>query len=165
MWGWVLGGALIAYERITRAGSSEAPVVKQKNKNGRQNSVATSSAGVVVMGIAGFIIGLVIALPPFIVDGKWLTALRSGNLQNAVTALNSWPMDAERSVRGSQLFYQNKQEAIGLEWAKKTAKFNPDYYDAYMLITFSQTITPAERTAAEAQMDRLNPYRKLTAKK
>ena len=74
-------------------------------------------------------------------------------------------MDAERSVRGSQLFYQNKQEAIGLEWAKKTAKFNPDYYDAYMLITFSQTITPAERTAAEAQMDRLNPYRKLTAKK
>ena len=165
MWGWVLGGALIAYERITRAGSSEAPVVKQKNKNGRQNSVATSSAGVVVMGIAGFIIGLVIALPPFIVDGKWLTALRSGNLQNAVTALNSWPMDAERSVRGSQLFYQNKQEAIGLEWAKKTAKFNPDYYDAYMLITFSQTITPAERAAAEAQMDRLNPYRKLTAKK
>jgi len=165
MWGWVLGGALIAYERISRIGISESPVVKQKNRNGRQNSFASSSASVVIAGIAGFIIGLLIALPPFIVDGKWITALRSGNLQNAVAALNSWPMDSERNVRGSQLFYQNKQEALGLEWAKKTVQFNPDYYDAYMLITFSQTITPTERAAAEAQMDRLNPYRKLAAKK
>jgi O-antigen ligase len=165
MWGWVLGGALIAYERISRIGISESPVVKQKNRNGRQNSFASSSASVVIVGIAGFIIGLLIALPPFIVDGKWITALRSGNLQNAVAVLNSWPMDSERNVRGSQLFYQNKQEALGLEWAKKTVQFNPDYYDAYMLITFSQTITPTERAAAEAQMDRLNPYRKLAAKK
>jgi O-antigen ligase len=165
IWGWILGGALIAYERITRSGISDVQIAKPKNRTRRENSVAASSAGIVVVGIAGLVIGLIIALPPFIADGKWVSALKSGNLQNAEKALNSWPMDSERTARASQLFYQNKQEALSLKWAKKTVELNPDYYDGYMLMTFSHSLTSAERSAAEAQMYRLNPYLKARIKK
>jgi hypothetical protein len=92
---------------------------------------STSSAAVAVLGIVGFIVGLLIALPPFVGDAKCQNALKAGNLQAAVAAINSWPMDSERAARASQTFYQNKQEDIALELAQKIVKQNPDYFDGY----------------------------------
>jgi O-antigen ligase len=165
VWGWILGGTIIAYEKILSAGAVSTEVTKMSGKSRKPTQLATSSPAVAVFGIAGFLIGLLIALPPFVSDAKFQSAVKAGKLEAAVSAINSWPLDSERAARASQLFYSNKQEAIALELARKIVKANPNYFDGYTLITFSKTITPEERAAAEAQMDRLDPYRKIYLKK
>jgi O-antigen ligase len=165
VWGWILGGTIIAYEKILSAGAVSIEVTKMSGKRRKPTQLATSSPAVAVFGIAGFLIGLLIALPPFVSDAKFQSAVKAGKLQVAVSAINSWPLDSERAARASQLFYQNKQEDLALELARKIVKANPNYFDGYTLITFSTKITPEERAAAEAQMDRLDPYRKIYLKK
>jgi len=165
VWGWILGGALIAYEKIISQGESVSAPAKVNGKKARSTQGSASSAAVAVFGIVGFIVGLLIALPPFVSDAKFQGAVKAGNLKAAVSAINSWPLDSERAARASQLFYQNKQEDIALELARKIVKANPNYFDGYTLITFSSKITPEERAAAEAQMNRLDPYRKIYLKK
>ena len=165
VWGWILGGAIIAYEKINSQSESASVPAKVNGKKVRSAQGSTSSAAVAVFGIVGFIVGLLIALPPFVSDAKFQGAVKAGNLKAAVSAINAWPLDSERAARASQLFYSNKQEAIALELARKIVKLNPNYFDGYTLITFSTKITPEERAAAEAQMDRLDPYRKIYLKK
>jgi hypothetical protein len=165
VWGWILGGTIIAYEKILSAGAVSIEVTKMSGKRRKSTQLATSSPAVAVFGIAGFLIGLLIALPPFVSDAKFQSAVKAGKLQAAVSAINSWPLDSERAARASQLFYQNKQEDLALELARKIVKANPNYFDGYTLITFSTKITPKERAAAVAQMDRLDPYRKIYLKK
>jgi O-antigen ligase len=165
VWGWILGGAIIAYEKINSQSESVSIPAKVNGKKVRSTQGSTSSAAVAVFGIVGFIVGLLIALPPFVSDAKFQNAVKSGKLQAAVSAINSWPLDSERAARASQLFYSNKQEDLALELARKIVKANPNYFDGYTLITFSTKITPEERAAAEAQMDRLDPYRKIYLKK
>jgi len=165
VWGWILGGAIIAYEKIHSQGESVSTPAKVNGKKVRSAQGSTSSAAVAVFGIVGFLVGLLIALPPFVSDAKFQSAIKAGNLRAAVSAINSWPLDSERAARASQLFYQNKQEDIALELARKIVKANPNYFDGYTLISFSTKITPQERAAAEAQMDRLDPYRKIYLKK
>ena len=165
VWGWILGGAIIAYEKINSQSESLSVPTKVNGKKVRSAQGSTSSAAVAVFGIVGFIVGLLIALPPFVSDAKFQGAVKAGTLKAAVSAINSWPLDSERAARASQLFYQNKQEDIALELARKIVKANPNYFDGYTLITFSTKITPEERAAAEAQMDRLDPYRKIYLKK
>ena len=165
VWGWILGGAIIAYEKIISQGESVSAPAKVNGKKVRSTQGSASSAAVAVFGIVGFIVGLLIALPPFVSDAKFQGAVKAGNLKAAVSAINSWPLDSERAARASQLFYQNKQEDLALELARKIVKTNPNYFDGYTLITFSTKITPQERAEAEAQMDRLDPYRKIYLKK
>ena len=165
VWGWILGGAIIAYEKINSQRESLSVPAKVNGKKVRSAQGSTSSAAVAVFGIVGLIVGLLIALPPFVSDAKFQSAVKAGKLEAAVSAINSWPLDSERAARASQLFYQNKQEDIALELARKIVKANPNYFDGYTLITFSTKITPEERAAAEAQMDRLDPYRKIYLKK
>jgi O-antigen ligase len=165
VWGWILGGAIIAYEKIVSVSSTTSQIVKVPGKRVKPSQLATSSPAVAVLGITGFLLGLLIALPPFLSDAKFHSAVKAGNLQAAVSSINSWPMDSERAAQASQLFYQNKQEEIALELARKIVKLNPDYFDGYTLITYSTKITPEERAAAEVQMDRLDPYRKIYLKK
>ena len=165
VWGWILGGAIIAYEKINSQSESLSVPTKVNGKKVRSAQGSTSSAAVAVFGIVGFIVGLLIALPPFVSDAKFQGAVKAGNLKAAVSAINSWPLDSERAARASQMFYQNKQEDLALELARKIVKANPNYFDGYTLITFSTKITPEERAAAEAQMDRLDPYRKIYLKK
>jgi len=166
IWGWLLGGAIIAYVRIVpETEISQGPNKKTKKVASTAGRQASSSPIVVLLGILGFIIGLLIALPPFSSDAKWLSAVKAGNLQNAVKAINSWPFDSERAAQASQTFRQNKQDEIALDLARKIVNANPDYFDGYTLITISTKISPEERAAAEAQMDRLDPYRKIYLKK
>jgi hypothetical protein len=79
VWGWLFGGALIAYEIATRPkkDSDSTESAKGKATQGRsvkaqQNETIFSST--LLAGI-GAVVGLLIAAPPYSADAKWRSAL------------------------------------------------------------------------------------------
>ena len=77
IWGWLLGGTLIAYERATRSNGLSTSSRTPKNRKSGQ-SVGLSPF---MVGALGAVIGLLIAVPPYSSDTKWKAALSSGSVE------------------------------------------------------------------------------------
>jgi hypothetical protein len=155
IWGWVLSGAVIAYEIATRNGVAEehAPAKKQRVKS-NPNDVPASTFLVTVMGCA---LGLTIAAPPFLADAGWRSAMRVGNLEGAVIAATKFQMDSARMAQAVATFEDNKAFVQALDLARKAVVYNPDFYDGWRLLGFISTSTPEEKAKAEANLKRLDP--------
>jgi hypothetical protein len=84
IWGWLFGGALIAYEIATRS-KSVGDGEKVQPEKGQKARVATKKqsesifSSTLVAGV-GAVIGLLIAVPPYSGDAKWRTAIVSQNV-------------------------------------------------------------------------------------
>ena len=159
LWGWVLTGALIAYERVTRGGEIEVKPVL--GKGGKTKT--TSSTGVIspqlVAGI-GAVIGILIAVPPMAADTKWRTALDSNDVAKVMAALEPGylnPSDSQRMAQAVQLLVQSKLLDQAHEIAIKGITFNPNYFDAWRVLYFLPNATEAEKAQALENMKRLDP--------
>jgi hypothetical protein len=157
IWGWVLTGALVAYEFATR--TSAEPT----NPAPKKSSRITSNTGVVspqlVAGI-GIVVGLLIAVPPLAADMKWRSALNSKDANKVLAALEPSylnPSDSQRFAQAVQLFASSNLMDQAHEVAIKGTKFNPDYFDAWKILYFLSNSTAAEKSQALANMKRLDP--------
>jgi hypothetical protein len=107
VWGWLLSGTVIAYEHATRGEtlveSSAAKIPKKQ-----RSFAADTQPGVVLAGVGGFVVGLIIALPPFTADTSWRTAMSSSNAQTIEAAALKFPLDSYRLASASLLFEDNK---------------------------------------------------------
>jgi hypothetical protein len=72
VWGWLLSGLLIAYERVGRG--EEATSSTESKRSGKHKSPINQSPFFVLAGTIGGIFGLVISLPPMISDASWRSA-------------------------------------------------------------------------------------------
>jgi hypothetical protein len=74
IWGWLLGGTLIAYERATR--THELAVIEETGASAKSASRKTRSSDsrVLMVSFISAIIGLLMAIPPFTADTKWKAA-------------------------------------------------------------------------------------------
>jgi O-antigen ligase len=138
LWGWVLTGALIAYERATRGGAAEASAVTSKVVKAK----AKSSAGVIspqlVAGI-GAVVGILIAVPPMAADTKWRSALNSKDVAQVMAALEPGylnPSDSQRLAQAVQLLASSNLPEQAREIAIKGITYNPEYFDAWRVLYF-----------------------------
>lgn len=156
VWGWLLTGALVAYEFATRV------TVESSNQNPKKSRTSTS-AGVIspqlVAGI-GIVVGLLVAVPPLAADMKWRSALNSKDANKVLAALEPGylnPIDSQRLAQAVQLFASSNLMDQAHQVAIKGTTFNPDYFDAWKILYFLQNSTPAEKAEALQNMKRLDP--------
>lgn len=157
IWGWLLTGAVIAYEKSTRA-EVDAPVAAAPQSKGRTVKISSQKSGSMFLApTLGFIVGILIAFPPFAADAGWRNALKSGNAQSVYDAALKWPLDTYRMNNIASALAENKLEPQALEIIRKSVEFNPNSFDAWRVFASIPSASEAEKTTAMAMMRKLDP--------
>jgi hypothetical protein len=159
LWGWVLTGALIAYERATRGGAVEERTVAGKSVKGKPKSSAGVISPQLVAGL-GAVVGILIAVPPMAADAKWRSALDSKDLAKVMAALEPGylnPSDSQRLAQAVQLLATSNLPEQAHDVAIKGITYNPEHFDAWRVLYFLPNATEAEKAQALANMKRLDP--------
>jgi len=162
IWGWILGGSLIAYEKVTR--STQGAETKNSITNSRRMK-NKESLGIspLMTGTLGAVVGLLVAVPPFSSDSAWNSALKSGDLNKIEKALQPsylTPQNSNRYVSAVQLLEANKLYDLSYKYAKIATEFNPGSFEAWAILYYSQSATPDEKVLAKnnaLKLDPLNP--------
>jgi O-antigen ligase len=163
VWGWLFGGALIAYEVATRPtvtveGSNTSqlggPRVRTKKKQSETIFSSTLIAGV------GAVVGLLIACPPYSADSKWRSAISSQDVRKVEEALVPSYLNPENSYKyasAAQLLEGSKLYDLAYKYAKIGVEFNRDNFDAWRVLYFVSSSTPEDKALALDNMKRLDP--------
>ena len=161
VWGWLFGGALIAYEIATRpAGTSKEDASPGK---GRRVAVKKQSEAIfsstMVAGV-GAVIGLLIAVPPYSADAKWRSALSSQDASKIEEALVPGylnPASSYKYANAVQLLENSKLYDLAYKYAQIGVQFNPDNFDSWKMFYFISKSSAAEKAIALENMKRLDP--------
>jgi hypothetical protein len=164
VWGWLFGGALIAYEIATRPkrDSESAETGKGKATQGRSAKTKQSEAifsSTLLAGI-GAVVGLLIAAPPYSADVKWRAALASQNVQKVEEALVSGylnPQNSYKYTNAVQLLESSKLFDLAYKYALIGVEFNPNNFDSWKVLYLITNSTTEDKTSALANMKRLDP--------
>ena len=165
VWGWVLGGALLAYSSITDRNEQLEKLIpaskEEKFKNAKKGVKAASvliSAAQALSLFIGSSLGFLIALPPFLADAKMRQALESKDVDRIVAQANAWPIDASRTNRiivelaNSDLISQAQGLAI-----KSVVDFPSDYASWITLYQLTPTDSK-ERKVQRTKLHELDPF-------
>ena len=164
VWGWLFGGALIAYEVATRPSKDEVPSegVKGKQSSGRTTKAKSSEtifSSTLVAGI-GAVIGLLIACPPYSADAKWRSALKSQNVQKVEEALAPGYLNPQSSYKYAsavQLLEGSKLYDLAYKYAQIGVEFNPNNFDSWKVLYFISKSTTEDKARALENLKRLDP--------
>jgi len=158
VWGWLLSGCLIAYEKATRAElvqTNPEPIqaAKSKKSNGQ-------SPVLVLVGTFSGIFGLIIALPPMVSDAKW----RSAQLARTVVAIEGTMAPSLYNLQNSSKYLNNIQTLEGSnlfdlshKYALEAVEWNPEAFELWKVLYLVKNSTPEERALALQNMRRLDP--------
>ena len=164
VWGWLFGGALIAYEVATRPSTEEvlSDGLKGKQSSGRTikaKSSETIFSSTLVAGI-GAVVGLLIACPPYSADAKWRSALKSQNVQKVEEALAPGYLNPQSSYKYAsavQLLEGSKLFDLAYKYAQIGVEFNPNNFDSWKVLYFISRSSPEDKALALENMKRLDP--------
>jgi hypothetical protein len=159
LWGWILTGALIAYEKATREKVAETPTATKKGSASIKKQSASVFSPQLVAGL-GVVVGLLIAVPPLSADSKWRSALDSKDANKVLAALEPGylnPSNSQRYAQAVQLFASSNLMDQAREIALKATEYNPDYFDAWKILYFLSNTTEEEKALALENMKRLDP--------
>jgi len=161
IWGWVLTGALIAYERNTRVSNDDSSSLtnksqKAKGKNGTQGPVISPG---LVAGI-GMVVGAIIASPPLASDVKWRSAQKAQSvalLEQSLTPSFMNPQQTTRYLVSIQAFESSNLPDLAHKYAQAAVKFDPEDFQLWKVFYLISAATPEEKAIALANMKRLDP--------
>ena len=156
IWGWILSGAVIAYEIATRDFNNleKKPTAGKTAKSKEQIFSATAIGGI------GLVVGALIAVPPLSADMKWRSALSTNDLTQLKLALEPsymTPTDTNRLLNMVSILENSKFPDIAYEYAKKAVEFNPESFDSWRTLYAVTNSTPADKELAMTNMKRLDP--------
>jgi hypothetical protein len=164
VWGWLFGGALIAYEMATRpkkdSGSAETTkgkATQRQRVKGQQSETIFSST--LLAGI-GALVGLLIAAPPYSADAKWRSALASQNIQKVEEALVSGylnPQNSYKYLSAVQILEESKLYDLSYKYALVGVGFNANNFDSWKVLYLITNSTAEDKARAMENMKRLDP--------
>jgi hypothetical protein len=153
IWGWVLGGAVIGYSKLTGTVNSEVP--KQAPRR-----VAKNKKIDLIFPAIGLAIGLALAVPPFMADHNYRIAASTRDANKVIAAAAAYPEDLGRSLSIAQNLANAKLFPQALTLAKHVAEVSPKNYNAWVMISqLTQPGTP-DHTKAINKMREQNPHDK-----
>jgi hypothetical protein len=155
IWGWILTGAAIAYERMTRLNQEAAT-----GTNKRVNGTLAQNSKAVLFATAFGLIGLMLALPPLVSDAKWRSAQLSRSVQNIeATMVPSYfnPQTSTRYLNNIQSLEESNLSDLAHKYALDAVAWNPQSYDLWRILYFIRNSTTEEKTLAIENMKRLDP--------
>ena len=159
IWGWILGGSLIAYEKVTRH-SQDSEIQSSKVNGGRIKNKQSLGVSPLMTGTLGAVVGLLIAVPPFSSDSDWNSAMKSGDLNKIEKSLQASYLSPQNSSRYLTLFQvleANKLFDLSYKYAKIATEFNPNSFEAWQMLYYSQKATPAEKALAKNNLLNMDP--------
>jgi hypothetical protein len=158
VWGWLLSGALIAYER-----SSRLEVVETIQPSSQPRKKIQSQAiqpQLLLFAVTGGVVGLLIALPPLTADAKW----RSAQLARTVSALQASmeasyfnPQNSSMYLINIQTLEQSNLFNLSHKYALEAVKWNPEAFDLWKVLYLIRESTAEEKALALENMKRLDP--------
>jgi hypothetical protein len=158
IWGWLLSGALIAFEIASRNESqnlNESTRLKMKS----QKPVVIQPK-MILAGSLGGLIGLILALPPLAADTKW----RSAQVARTVPAIEASmassyfnPHNVVKYLMNIQALEESNLSDLSHKYAVDAVKWNPESFDLWRTLYFLKNSTPDERQLAFLNMKRLDP--------
>jgi hypothetical protein len=158
IWGWLLSGALIAYERSTRSETTELIQLSSKPRSKTQRQVIQPQ--LLLISLTGGVIGLLIALPPLTADAKW----RSAQLARTVPALEDSmqssyfnPQNSMKFLRNIQTLEQSSLFELSHKYTLKAVKWNPEAFDLWKALYLIRDSTAEDKALALENMKRLDP--------
>jgi hypothetical protein len=158
VWGWILNGAVIAYERTAR--SSNALVVNTVEKNvvkRAKNSQVISPQ--LVFGLSGAI-GFALAFPALNADYQYRKAIaisQAPAVQKALEPSFMTPANSRFLAEAAGLFENSKMPDLARKYALEGVAYNPDYFDAWRTLYGISSSTPEEKAEAKKNLIRLDP--------
>jgi O-antigen ligase len=161
VWGWVLTGALVSYERLTRIlDSQELGKVSTKRSKSRVrvNSRENVSSGLIA-GV-GLMVGMIVALPPVAADNKWWSALQARDLKQIEDSLTPGyfnPSNSQKYAQAIDLFQNSNLPDLALKYARASVAFNPDDFTAWFQLYSLANSSPEEKASALINLKRLDP--------
>jgi len=162
VWGWLFGGALIAYEIATRPTGTSKEDAAVPGKGRRVAAKKQSEAiftSTMVAGV-GAVVGLLIAVPPYSADAKWRSALISQNAEKLEEALVPGYLNPPNSFKYAsavELMENSKLYDLAYKYAQISVQFNPDNFDSWKMFYFISKSSAAEKAIALENMKRLDP--------
>ena len=156
IWGWVLSGAVIAYEIATR----NTNISEKKPLGGKSGKPKEQIMSATTIGTLGVVVGALIAVPPLSGDMKWKSALTKGDLalvKAALTPSYLSPTDTNRLLNAVLVSENSKLPDVAYEYAKKAVEFNPESFDSWRIFYSVANSSPAEKELALANLKRLDP--------
>jgi hypothetical protein len=171
LWGWLLGGLIIAYARAypdgiieERKGESKSGVTGKRSKK-QDNELLDASSSLKIIGSA--IIGLLIALPPFVNDAKMRNFFsnKEGTAESVIALGESWPVDNLRLNKIIISLANNNQNDKARELAAFAAlKFPSDYVSWWALDQLTRDGIP-EKEFLRAKLHEIDPFNPAYFKK
>jgi O-antigen ligase len=159
LWGWILTGALVAYEKATKPGVLKEEVDKKKVSRNVSRKTESVFSPQLVAGL-GIVLGTLVAVPPLSADVKWRGALNSSDGAKVLASLESSylnPSDSLKYARAIQLFASSNLNDQAHQIALKATTYNPDYFDTWKLLYFLNSSSEEEKALALENLKRLDP--------
>jgi O-antigen ligase len=156
IWGWTVLGAICAYERVTRKNEN---IQIEKRLNPRKIKNKNSDKSIVLVPLF-MLFGTLIALPPFIADTKWTSALKFQDLKKLEEALKPSyfnPQSSERLANAVIILSNSNLDDKAYVYAKQGVEFSPNYFDGWKMLYYARKSTDSDRTFALENMKRLDP--------
>lgn len=156
IWGWILTGAVIAYERFTRIETEE--INTTKHRRARQSSQDLKA---VLGGFAFGLLGLILALPPFVSDVSWQSAQESRTVEKVEASMISSysnPQNSMRYITNIQLLENSNLPDFARKYALEAVAWNPESYDLWKLLYMLRNSTSEDKSKAVDNMRRLDPH-------
>jgi O-antigen ligase len=161
VWGWLLSGLMISYERITRPQDQLIDSKGIQSKSNKKSKEPVVAAGLIAS--VGMVVGLLIALPPYTSDYKYLKAMNSQNLEKIEDALKPSyfnPVAFYRIVGVVGALERSELPDIAIAYARQAVEFSPNEYDAWKTLYRATASTPEEKTKAKEMMLLTDPLNK-----
>jgi len=157
VWGWVLGAAIVSYERIARKALNPEPAQSKSRISQAKSSQVISPN--LRAGIAA-VIGVLIAVPPFAADVKWRSAQESRDAVKIEAVLVPSYFNPPGTFKYIQIvvaFEDSNLSDLAHKYAVEAVKFNPQSYESWRLFTLIHNSTAEEKQIALAKMKELDP--------
>jgi hypothetical protein len=155
IWGWLLGGAVIAYEKSTRL-EVVNPSLQSKTKNRKKNVPVKYFLYSVLFGV----VGLIIALPPFTADAKWRSAQIARSLPATEASMKASyfnPQNSTKYLINIQTLEASSLFDLSHTYALQAVRWNPDAFELWKVFYLIKNSTPEEKALALQNMKRLDP--------
>jgi hypothetical protein len=158
IWGWILSGAIIAYEITTRE-SDQALTDSNARKSGRSKQNGQESLGVMVATLSG-LVGLLLVLPPLTSDAKWRSAQLARTVQGIEATMQSNyfnPQNSTKYLTNIQTLESSNLFDLSHKYALEAVKWNSESFELWKVLYLVKNSTADEKATALANMKRLDP--------
>jgi O-antigen ligase len=160
VWGWVFSGLLIGYPSIVRKDKPISVSIKgvdRKSKKKENPEPNVVSAGVALSVVAGAVVGGLIALPAFLTDAQFRSAIAKSDAELVIAQASAFPMDTIRMNRAAVVLARGGLMQSAKDVATLATVKYPDDFAGWIVLYESIAAADPQRSVVKAKLHQLDP--------